>query len=209
MSRHPKPHIPPAPEPATLWSKRSDETAQQYATFLKYLMLGHSRSLERARAVALQEGIIKAASCRWVAEWSRKHSWVARAGAWDAEQARQTRERFEQQDVDDRLSAARRHAAIGRTLQDVALRRLQAIMRSPDELRRLTPSDLRNYLVDGVRVERLGLGLETERQAVHSRVHVDADVQTTISPTDELDLSTLPEEYLTLLEAMAERIKPK
>jgi hypothetical protein len=59
-----------------LLAQQRDESAVQYAAFLRYLRLGRKRSI---RAVAADDGHDE----RWLERVSSKHRWAERAAAFD------------------------------------------------------------------------------------------------------------------------------
>lgn len=194
---------PPPMKMVQAWDKQANETAQQYAVFTAYLLLGTKRTLEKARAWAQQTGIIGASSVRWVAEWSRRFQWVPRAQAWDTFQVTEARRRLERERLDELTRTQQRHTQLGRTLQETALLRLQAIRANPDQLAEMDPSTLLRFLTEGVRIERQGLGLDVAK--VQAELHVDGSVQQEVSGT--IDFSAMDEDSLRLLEQLAARMK--
>lgn len=102
------------------WDRQPFDTNKSWPAFDAYLAMGQQRSIPKVADKLGYE------STRWIKEWSRKHHWQDRVGAWQAEQARKRRAKREeahQKKLEDfiekqeRLHAASLEAAI-RTLQE-------------------------------------------------------------------------------------------
>lgn len=131
------------------WEKQPNESAPAFEAFRTYRDLGPERSNAKvAQAVGKSKQLMD--------RWSRTHSWVIRAGAWDSEQDRLYRLDLNRQ----RRDMAKRQAKIAQGVQGKIVARLQTI--NPNEL---SPSDLIRWLEISAKVERTALG-EPDRVAV-------------------------------------------
>lgn len=193
------------------WEKRADETPQQYAAFLCYLLMDQPRSLERACHLAREQGIVRARQARGIKEWSRTYDWVFRVRAWDATQAEALRIRLEKERQDELIAANRRHVNISRTLQEVGVRRLSELLKDQSAISALGVSELLRYLLEGIRTERLALGLDTSRTTVQGGVAIGGRVEHAHQHQHraELDLTQMPDEQLDLLDRLAEQVAAK
>lgn len=132
--------------PMTPWAQRPDETARAYALFALYRDAG---PLERSiRKVAGQTG----RSVDGMEQLSRRHSWVGRAAAWDAETERLKRSTH----VREIAALARREVLAGRLLQGRGLERIQSL--ADKDVAALTIGEAIRLVVVGAELERTGLG---------------------------------------------------
>jgi hypothetical protein len=137
-----------APDP---WERRPKETAKQFAGFTQYRNMGPSQ--RSIRSLARQEG----RGITMYSEWSRKHSWVERALAWDT----YLDTIWKQEMIAAQREMVNRHARVGTALISRALQRLigdEAKQIRALELNDLTASDLVKMLDLGVKIERLSVG---------------------------------------------------
>lgn len=192
------------------WDKRPDETAQMYACFTIYLLMGIGRSLERCHQQALTQKLVRTTWVRNIKRWSHNYKWVERVQAWDAEQSMQERLRVEQARLSEIEKAARRQAKAGRLMQSIGVRDLKKVrarqQESPKELV-LKPSEASSLIVDGSKVERAALGMPTATAISGGiGVQVQGAVQHLHQGSVELDLSGLSDEELEQLERVTSSI---
>jgi hypothetical protein len=148
------------------WEQLAGESAKAHAAFCLYRDLGPRRSLaEASRAYhgAAASGPA-ARRRRWasgqVRAWAERWHWSARAQAWDQELERLHRDqqRAALEEMDER------HARETLLVQSKAVERLRQLR--PEELK---PRETLQYLVEGIRIERLVRGEPTERVAAEHR----------------------------------------
>lgn len=131
------------------WEKQGDESAPAFAAFAVYRDLGPGRSITK-----VVQQVHKSRAL--LGRWSRTHSWVMRAAAFDREQDRQ----FQVEVQQARRDVARRHARVAQAVMGKAVARLQGL-----DVRELSPADLLRYLQ---------VAAEIERRALESAPVVDA-----------------------------------
>lgn len=137
-------------EPSRPWDRQPEETPRAHAALRAYLLLGPSRSLAK---MGQEWGGKRTQLERWSSRWS----WVARARAWDEEQAR----------VEDRAwrerarTHARRHADAAADVLDRLTSALDAVDWSGS-----TPLDLVKALDLAAKVESRALGAPAQAQPV-------------------------------------------
>lgn len=150
--------LPPRP-----WERQPGESTPAWAAFRTYRDIGPRRSLD-AVAIALappaapepRQARAKPRRNGSLSDWSRRHDWVARAAAWDAEVDREGRVAH----IEAVKAMNERHAEAARALQTRALEALQA-MPAAD----LATADVLRFLVEACKLERLAVGEVTERSA--------------------------------------------
>jgi len=99
-------------------------------------------------------------------EWSTKYQWVERASAYDAHL-----DEVRLNAIEDRVTRlTEKHVQAAQCLIDKGLERLSDL-----DIEDMGPGDARMYLADGIRLQRLAMGLSTDncRQEVNSTVHID------------------------------------
>lgn len=142
------------PEP---WARTPSESSRAYEAADAYFALGPGRSL-----VKVGEALGKSrALCE---RWSRQHSWVERAAAWDERAVALQRERDHVERSELRREMLQRHSRLGRQMTQAAesgLMQLEPTALSAAEVARLADT--------GSRLERRSrgepLGLTTSAQA--------------------------------------------
>lgn len=102
---------PPATQP---WERQEGETDRGFAAFSTYLGIGGRRSLSKTAK------LLGYRNDRSLAKWSADWGWVARAQAWDEDQARQTQE----ERAAARRRALDRQAQVAETVIAQSARRL-------------------------------------------------------------------------------------
>jgi len=171
--------------PTRAWERRPEESAEAYAGFLAYRDLGTKRTV---RDAAVQIG----KSAGLLARWCHRHSWRARAYAWDLEQDREAEAALRQA----RQRSLERQAQDADRLQRLAMARLGRLVRRDPESGELT-LDPEVSIQDAVRIYRLGLEIE---QTLPSPPGPDAAEEV---DTDELRRMT--DEQLRQLVRLARR----
>lgn len=167
------------PSESTLapWDRMENESPKAYAAFCLYKKLPPLGPVHAKRSIAnvCRElyGEPKETAIRAMAKWSSKFAWVVRAAAWDQDQEVQLRETRTKAIKD----ANERHVKIALTMQQKAIERLKAM--DPAEL---TVAELKSYLMDAIRLERLALGEPEERTEV--TVLTDIVDYSTLTPED-------------------------
>ena len=170
-----------APRP---WERQPDESsAAAFAAFQCYRDLGRERSLDEVDrrlypppATAPTESRPSAARSRrrgHISSWSRRHAWVKRAAAWDAEVDRQGRVA----QIENVKQMNERHAAAARLLQTRALEALRQ-MPTTD----LAAADVLRFLVEACKLERLAVGEVTDRTATESKAPLVLEIVERIVP---------------------------
>lgn len=144
------------PEP---WERQPKESSPAWEAFVTYRDMGADRSY---RKVAELLGKNPSGP----AHWCEKHLWVSRAAAWDAEQDRLHRKALQKQ----AKQATERHAKIAQQLNAKVVERLMAMGAKPGKdgapptpPEHVSLRDLAKWFEVGVKVERLSLGLSSEK----------------------------------------------
>ena len=146
------------------WMRTAGETPKAFEAFCIYRDLGPGRTIPDVQdALSKSSGYI-----RQLWEWSRTYDWVERAAAFDDMIAERTAEAS----ADRAVRAAARHADAGKALVDKGLEALKA--KSVDAM---TVDGIRGLIGDGVKIERLSLGLVTDntKQEVSGNVNITND----------------------------------
>lgn len=146
------------------WMRVKNETPKAFEAFCAYRDLGPGRSMREA------VGVLGKASGyeRVLEEWSRTYDWVKRAAAFDDMIAERTAEAS----ADRAVRAAARHADAGRKLIEKGIEAL-----GTKSAENITVEGIRGLIGDGVKIERLSLGLVTDntKQEVIGNVNVTDD----------------------------------
>jgi hypothetical protein len=129
-----------------IWDKQPNESARAYALFAHYRDMG---PLERSFSRVSREF---GRSVETVTGLSRKHNWVPRCTAWDAENERIKRA----SQIKAVESAARRQVLAGQMMMSKGLKRLQAM--TDKEVDLLSVWESVRLIEGGSRLERIGLG---------------------------------------------------
>jgi hypothetical protein len=144
------------------WHRQPGETDKAYLAFTIYRDLGPKRTLQTTR-----EKLGKNSGYNRVLElWSSEHRWGERAAAYDAHL-----DEVRLNAIEDRVTRlTEKHVKAAQSLIDKGLERLSDL-----DIEDMGPGDARMYLADGIRLQRLALGLSTDncRQEVSSTVHID------------------------------------
>ncbi len=139
------------PEP---WERQPRETDKAFAAFLSYRDTApKERNLRR----------LGRESNATVPRWSKKYNWTERARAWDAEQDRIARE----VQLSEIADMNKRHIQIAMGLVAKAARRLNTLNENE-----LSPSELRQYLMDAVKLERTARGEAESTLAVQHAMEI-------------------------------------
>lgn len=133
------------------WDIQPGESAKAYAAFACYRDLGEDRSL-----LATGERLKKHPD--FLAKWSSRHRWVARAKAFDTHVAILAAA----QAVDDHVATKARHAAAGKALQEWG----QAVIEA-------TAADAKP--ADGIAAIVRGVAVERKARDIPDRAPVDED----------------------------------
>jgi hypothetical protein len=154
------PAAPADDEPATApapWDRLPGETVKAFIAFCAYRDLGPTRTIPKAIAVIygmpLSERPRRGKSARFEL-WSRRNSWVARAGAFDLAEQKQAEIRL----AAARIDARTRRLAASRAMFGKAVKRLNKI-----DGERLSVEGMLRLLESAMKNERLDLGEATER----------------------------------------------
>ena len=145
------------------WMRVAGETPKAFEAFCIYRDLGPGRSIQKATESCNRPGIFSV----WAA-WSSKYDWVKRAAAFDDMIA----ERIAEASADRAVRAAARHADAGKKLIEKGLEAL-----GTKSTENITVDGIRGLIGDGVKIERLSLGLVTDntKQEVIGNVNVTDD----------------------------------
>jgi hypothetical protein len=131
------------------WERKRGESGKAFEAFCAYRDMGPSRN---QAAVGRQLSKARSLVSRWASKWD----WTERCRAWDSEEAlRKAKEALKEREETDR-----RHLALARALQGKLAQRLQSLDASE-----MSVGDLIRGLSEGLKLERLVLGLDTERVA--------------------------------------------
>jgi hypothetical protein len=144
------------------WMKLNEETPKAYEAFCIYRDLGPGRTIP-----AVQAEYSKSPSyIRQLHEWSSKYDWVDRAAAYDV----MVDEKRVEASIDKAVRAAAKHASAAEKLIDKGLEALAA-----KDATNVTVDGIRGLIGDGVRLQRLSLGLVTDstKQEVSGNVRID------------------------------------
>lgn len=137
---------------------------------LIYLVLGERRSPAAVLETAASMGVRNPPSEKTIARWRGDFGWVKDAEEYDA------RRRAEHTEVllEDQFAIDRRHAQVGRTLQQLALQGVNRLAPEQGGIRVLSsdvrPGDVARLAQAGVQIERLATGLATDRVEVLTQV---------------------------------------
>jgi len=175
-----------------IWEKQSKETAKAFALFEIYLQLGPLRTHRQVVEQANEKGF-RRASGNTIGVYAATNLWTLRANAYD-EHLRAIALASREEAIKD---AAKRHVEAAVALQDVGIAKVAELK---DDASQLSAGDARSYIVDGVKLERLALGLSD------SNVAVRGDVSK--GETDVAALLRDPEAVETML-LLAERLQAK
>jgi hypothetical protein len=145
------------------WDRRSGESQQAFHAFSVYRDLGPTRTLEKvATALGKSAGMME--------RHSAKNDWVDRAAAWDFHTDRKRQE----DQLEDERRARQQHRDLGRLLRISAAVRItgrppqMSASGEPIEevkplnLNELNAADVARLASEGVRIERLSLGMPTD-----------------------------------------------
>jgi len=138
------------------WNRRPTESDEAWLAFIHYRDLSLN---ERTVTNAVKAAGRKPANRRLFERWSSKHDWPTRAGAWDAH-LDERRQRAMEETAE---AIGRRQALLGRRLQEAAMKHLPSVGTGEHPP---TGADVARLAKVGVELERLGVGLPTERTAV-------------------------------------------
>lgn len=164
--------------PTNLWEKQSDESARAFSAFKSYRDLHPSiRSLRKAVEV-IYGAPVTSGKLRQFAKWSVKYHWVIRATSWDEEKDKQ--ERLVQ--INSITEANKRHLAIAKTLQGIALNRLKKLSESTDEINEISFDQMMKIIDQSYKMEREVLGMNdltiTETDVEAEEISLITDVST-------------------------------
>src|SRR3990167_131054 len=143
-----------------VWDQQPDEPHRWFSRFDSYyrVLPPSSRSIEEAwRQWKLKEpnqSKAKRAPAQWILV-SQEWKWKERAQAYDNEQRRQ-RLIDEQEATAD---ANKRHRKLAEAMQVIGAEVLKILQKAPADIK---PSDARQFIESGVKIERETLGMPTE-----------------------------------------------
>jgi hypothetical protein len=191
-----------ADERGPFWERQDAETATAYGAFCVYRDQGIERSLRSAAAAFYSqrdgdyqgtpgeppESAGSDSRLTRFKRWSRAHDWVARAEAFDAEEAR-ARSLRRQKERDEMLDRHRNIALLGEKL---ASKVMFDLLRDEGYL---PPSALPSLINSSTQLHRLSLGEPSER------------IEQTGDPDErKLDLSALTYEEIVFLDQIGEKM---
>lgn len=145
------------------WHRQPGETDKAFLAFVTYRDLGAERSIPAAMKTYGEP----AGNLRYWEGWSSRYDWVQRAAAYDAHL-----DEVRLNAIEDRVArATEKHVRAAQSLIDKGLERLRSL-----DLEDMDPGDVRMYVADGIKLQRLAMGLSTEncKQEVNSTVCIDA-----------------------------------
>lgn len=149
------PLAPQIVESAPAWQRKPDESRRAYEAFLLY------RNSATRRLAEVAEKLVPACSVPNVARWSTRHRWQQRAWSWDKEEDRKQQE----EEARARSAARKRHLQIAQSMQEVAVRGLMEMKAraASGAALNMSPTEVENMLTEGIKIERLVLGVEKDR----------------------------------------------
>jgi hypothetical protein len=163
---------PPLPDidPSEIWERQPGEPAAAYEWFCVYRsrLRPSQRTLDNLRQVLADEGIH--VDGKRLAQAARQYRWASRAAAYDRECDRLYAMALREQ----MREAGARQAEIARSLLQKGVEALENI-----DPTRLPPSEVRQFIVDAAKLERLVLGAPTD--IVESREEEGRDVVAELS----------------------------
>jgi hypothetical protein len=128
-----------------LWERQDEESDPAWEAFALYRDMGLFRSLSKVAAdVGKDLSLIKG--------WSRKHSWVIRCRAWDAELDKQDRATV----IEARRQMRDRHLELAKDVQDRVVTALE-LFDAETLAKSLGPNELIRWLDVSTKVERAAL----------------------------------------------------
>jgi hypothetical protein len=201
----------PGPEPEHPWERRSIESEEAWAAFVRYRDLPSGvRTLQQV-ATTLKKTL------QIIGRWSSRYQWVERCRAWDAFVDKKKREA----EIDAVMDMRKRHIETSMALQGAGALALQKIiaserapqigsdgqpLRGPDGKILLAPlvlkpSEARDLIELGMRIERINRG---EPEAI-----VEERVVEDKRPIEQLvyDYSKLSVEELKALKKLTEKAR--
>lgn len=141
---------------------RDEETARSYRAFVDYCQMGAGRSFAKLVAVYKQNMDGKASAARpptlrvrTLEDWSSQHAWRARVRAYENLRSRAER----QAELASIKEMNTRHINFALTMLNLAATQLQAF--SLDRDLRLNVGEVRNLIVEAVRIERDARGAQS------------------------------------------------
>jgi len=142
------------------WDQQPDEPHRWFSRFDSYYcaLPPSSRSIEEAWRQWKQREPNQSKAKRAPAQWilvSQEWKWKERAQAYDNEQRRQ-RLIGEQEAISD---ANKRHRRLAEAMQVIGAEVLKILQKDPADIK---PSDARQFIESGVKIERETLGMPTE-----------------------------------------------
>lgn len=136
-----------------IWDRMPEESFRQFAAFALYRDLGPTRSLS---IIADESGYGKSTIDRL----SIRYRWRERVSAYEKhlDGLKQAATKLQTYNM------AQRQAALGLKMQDLAGKRLQQFIDTPDLQATMTVSDVAKLASEGVRIERLAEGESTSNE---------------------------------------------
>jgi len=129
------------------WDRQPGESSKAYAHFCLYRDMGQGRSLRKLTADARTTSML-----RQLQHWSSRWHWVERCQRYDDYLEYQDRLGQQKQ----RRQMNERHVKLGQFSQNVALRRLEKLVRDIEEEKStMSAADSARLLDVGVKIERL------------------------------------------------------
>ena len=149
------------------WERQPKETAVAYAAFEKYRAMGAERSYSKV-AQALHK------SKTMIATWGRRHKWIQRVRAFDAQGEH---ERLDDEE-EARKDMRKRHLKISRDMQKIADERIREMTAQMLE----KPRDVSDWLDFAMRIERECLGLSPKGSPL---IQVNQNTSLSVNITEE------------------------
>jgi len=146
------------------WHRQPGETDKAFLAFVTYRDLGPERTVQAA--IDTSNKTSSGLHRTWTG-WSARHHWVQRAAAYDAHL-----DEVRLNAIEDRVArTTEKHVQAAQSLIDKGLEHLRSM-----DTEDMTPGDVRMYVADGIKLQRLAMGLSTEncKQEVNSTVCIDA-----------------------------------
>lgn len=179
------------------WERQPGETPTQYRYFIVYRDLhrettedGDYPSLPFQERELAEVAELTDKKIGYMHQMSSKQNWRKRGAAYDLHLEKIIREANERSIID----MNKRQAKIGQALQSKALNRLQTMQ--PEEL---SAREVKDYLVDGSKIERMARGEATENTQTTNSHTIEGKIE--IKKTG-MDLSKLTDEELKTLESI-------
>lgn len=168
------------------WERQRGESEKAFEAFVIYRDLGQDRTV-----TAVGKRLAK--SRNLIDRWKEKYNWSERVRLYDNE----LEKRAFNKAVKEKKEMSQRHIKIAMQMQKKALEALKALKEKD-----MSPRDIKDYIKMATDLERLNRTDLSEKN--ENTVKKDSEFK-----TNTLDLSTLSDNELEVLNELADKIIPK